>query len=262
MLFGKTITCIIPAKGSSLRVSGKNLRLCDGVPLVAHAYRLAVQSEIFDDIIVSTESEKVYDAVHEMGYRSIYRRPAELANSSSSVWDAVQHAVQWTIARYPNTYFVSDYVCLLHPTSPCVTVQTVHMVMMCFAASGIDAIATCTKTSPYTFRGGQIPDFSGALSSDTDTPYYSLNNAISAVTWEVARTGKNLWKTNIECVAIPPDEAIDIDTERDLYIAEAILQWRRRNAKVAKSLTRPLHGVRIRNDAGEGRDVGPVPEAD
>ena len=262
MLFGKTITCIIPAKGSSMRVSGKNLRLCDGVPLVAHAYRLAVQSEIFDDIIVSTESEKVYDAVHKMGYSSIYRRPAELANSQSSVWDAVQHAVQWVAGRYRNTYFVSDFVCLLHPTSPCVTIPTVHNVMKCFVASGIDAITTCTKTSPYTFKGGQTPDFSRALSSDMDTPYYSLNNAINAVTWKVALEGTNPWTTNIECAVIPFDEAIDIDTERDIYVAEAILQWRHQNAKVAQSLTRPLHGVRIRNDAGEGRDVGPVPEAD
>jgi CMP-N-acetylneuraminic acid synthetase len=188
----------------------------------------------FDKWILSTESDKVIQVALNYGFKESYRRPVELATEKSSVWDAVRHALESGIV------LKTDIVVLLHPTSPCLRKETVTEFISHFVHvfNTIDALVSVNETGPYVWSQGERVDFSGENSTENCLKKYMLNNALFAFKWETAFKHDNLYESAWAPYVIPPDEAIDIDNETDLQMAEAVLQWRQRyEAKTEKSLT-------------------------
>lgn len=100
---------LIPARGGSKRLPGKNIKLFGGRPLIAWTILEAFGSSWLDRIIVTTDSHEIADVARTYGAEVILR-PAMLAADNSSVYDAIRHAIG----------FLShdDGIVLLQPTSP------------------------------------------------------------------------------------------------------------------------------------------------
>lgn len=229
MIHDKTITCFIPAKGNSTRMFQKNIRQCDGLPLVGYPIMLHNTTDIFDDIVVSTDSEMVYEQANKCGYQSVYRRPASLGKETSDVWDAVRHYIGFVVER--DMPCATDYICLLHPTSPCLRPKTLVTGITQMIESGHESLISVNKVSPYHFDSNDAPDFSMTTGSQFEEEHFCLNNAIHVLPWQAAAEGVSIYSTDWIMYPIPSDEGIDIDDEEDLKMAEAILQWRKTNGK-------------------------------
>jgi len=113
MINNKKIIAIIPARGGSKGLPGKNiLELC-GKPLIAWTIKNALHSKYIDEVIVSTEDKEIAKISKEYG-ALVIERPEELARDDSPTIDAIMHVINWFESR--EEYF--DIVILLEPTSP------------------------------------------------------------------------------------------------------------------------------------------------
>lgn len=115
------ILAIIPARGESKRLPGKNIKLLNGKPLVYYPIELAIQAEqkgLIIGHVVSTDDEKIASVAKEAGGNVSFLRPSELASDDSNVVDTAIHAVHWWQDNHDE---MIDSVLLLQPTSPLTT---------------------------------------------------------------------------------------------------------------------------------------------
>ena len=105
---------IIPARGGSKRIPRKNIKLFHGKPLIAYSIEVALQSQLFKRVIVSTDDEEIASIAREYGAETPFVRPKELSDDMSSSGDAVTHAVEYLQKEGEEFAFV----CTLYPTAP------------------------------------------------------------------------------------------------------------------------------------------------
>ncbi|QJR81827.1 pseudaminic acid cytidylyltransferase [Alteromonas pelagimontana] len=105
---------VIPARGGSKRIPGKNIRDFAGKPLIAYSLAAAKKSELFDEIIVTTDSQEIADIAQSFGASYIIKRPESLSNDLVGTFPVVQHA----ISHYQSHVRAVDYVCCIYATAP------------------------------------------------------------------------------------------------------------------------------------------------
>lgn len=105
---------IIPARGGSKRIPRKNIRLFDGEPLIAYSIRAALDSSLFDKVVVSTDDEEIAAVARSFGADIPFVRPKELADDFTGTSDVVNHALEWLKTR-GESY---KYVCTIYATAP------------------------------------------------------------------------------------------------------------------------------------------------
>lgn len=185
---------LIPARGGSKRLPGKNLKELAGIPLVAHAIRRAQGAARIlggeHRVVVSTDSQEIAEVSRQWG-AEVLMRPAELAEDDApSIW-TLMHAQKVT---------GEEYAALLQPTSPLCTAEDV-------AEAVVQWRAAYTGGDPawgaYTTGDGERPNGAAYL--------YGKPNGIG-----YARV----------VVDMPASRSIDIDTEDDWHMAEALLAAR------------------------------------
>lgn len=115
MIDGKSILALIPARGGSKGLPGKNIRPLCGKPLIAWSIAKAKCSKYLDTVVVTTDSAKIAEISKAAGAHVPFLRPAELATDRSSTYDAIRHALTFLEEKEGRTF---DYVVLLEPTSP------------------------------------------------------------------------------------------------------------------------------------------------
>ena len=108
----KTI-CIIPARGGSKRIPKKNIKDFFGKPLIAYSIEVAKKSELFDDIIVSTDDKKIADIAKKYG-ASVQMRPDELSDDFTGTSDVVRYVLD-TLEKDGQKY---DFACTIYATAP------------------------------------------------------------------------------------------------------------------------------------------------
>lgn len=115
MFNGKRIVGIIPARGGSKGLSGKNIKMLCGKPLIAWTIEAGLNSKYLDEVMVTTDSEEIADVSRKFGAAVPFLRPQELALDHSTTFEAVQHAIDF---YRTNRRTIFDYIVLLEPTSP------------------------------------------------------------------------------------------------------------------------------------------------
>ncbi len=105
---------IIPARGGSKRIPKKNIKLFYGKPIISYSISMAIKAQIFDKIIVSTDSEEIARVAKSYGAEVPFLRPEELSDDFSTTTDVINHAVQWL----KDNGHICEYVCTIYPTAP------------------------------------------------------------------------------------------------------------------------------------------------
>ncbi len=105
---------IIPARGGSKRIPRKNIKMFHGKPLIAYSIQAAMESNLFDKIIVTTDDEEIADIAKEYGATVPFIRPKELSDDFTGTTDVINHALQW-LSDHGEKY---DYVCTIYATAP------------------------------------------------------------------------------------------------------------------------------------------------
>ncbi|MDL5595520.1 pseudaminic acid cytidylyltransferase [Bacillus subtilis] len=101
---------IIPARGGSKRIPRKNLKPFDGVPMIARSIRTALDSGLFDQVVVSTDDEEIAELAQAHGAQVPFLRPADLADDFTGTAAVIVHALQ----QLPHF----DYACCVYATAP------------------------------------------------------------------------------------------------------------------------------------------------
>lgn len=105
---------VIPARGGSKRIPGKNIKTFCGQPIIAYSIQAALNSGVIDHVIVSTDDEEVANVARVYGAETPFKRPAELADDMTPTVPVVRHALGWvTSNRGP-----VDKVCCIYATAP------------------------------------------------------------------------------------------------------------------------------------------------
>ena len=106
--------CIIPARGGSKRIPGKNVRVFAGRPLIAHSIMTARDSGLFDRVIVSTDKEEVADVARDWGAEVPFLRPGYLADDFVGTNPVVRHTLEWLQEQAA----CPPLACCLYATAP------------------------------------------------------------------------------------------------------------------------------------------------
>lgn len=109
MFKNKTFLAVIPARGGSKRLPGKNLMDLNGKPLISWTIEACLKSEFIDQVCVTSDSSEILNIAESYNINSI-KRPKELSNDSSSSYEAIEHALEFSDNH--------DYIFLAQPTSP------------------------------------------------------------------------------------------------------------------------------------------------
>jgi N-acylneuraminate cytidylyltransferase len=110
---------IIPARGGSKRIPRKNLKLFDGVPMIARSIQTAMDSGLFSQVVVSTDDQAIAELARSLGAQVPFMRPAALADDFTGTAAVIVHALQ--ALREQGQQF--DYACCIYATAPLLQVR-------------------------------------------------------------------------------------------------------------------------------------------
>jgi pseudaminic acid cytidylyltransferase len=109
--------CIIPARGGSKRIPRKNIKNFCGQPMISYSIMSAIESKIFDHVIVSTDDDEIAKTSLKYGASVPFFRPKKLSDDYSTTTDVIEHALSWVLENIGKV----DLVCALYATAPFTT---------------------------------------------------------------------------------------------------------------------------------------------
>ncbi len=233
----KNILAIIPARGGSKGMPGKNIREFAGKPLIAHSIATALNCSLISRTIVSTDDDEIAEVAKTHGAQVI-RRPDELAADTSLVIDAIRHAVRTVEDGGEDV----DIVLLLEPTSPFRRAEDLEKCIQILLENKADSVATFTDSHVSPNRLWRVSDdvvepyIEGAvpwLPRQKQPKAYELTGQIYALSKKILYENEESISQlmgRISAVITPRETALDIDTELDFMIAEKVMEhFQRKN---------------------------------
>jgi CMP-N,N'-diacetyllegionaminic acid synthase len=221
---------IVPARGGSKGVPGKNVRIVAGKPLIAWTLETALQANLFQRVIVSTDSPEVAAVARVHRGEVPFMRPPELALDDTPGIDPVLHTVRWLEEHERCS---PEFVMLLQPTSPLRTSEDMCRAMELAAEKRAHAVVSVTLADahPYWMKRvddeGRLADFMELQPFATrrqDLPLvYALNGAIYLIRRQVLLEQETLFPRDTRALIMPSERSLDVDTAWDLYLADLIL---------------------------------------
>lgn len=234
----KPVLGVTLARGGSKGVPGKHLKLLSGRPLIDYTLDIVKDIKEIDYYLVSTDSEEIRSYVLGRGVSAPFLRPENLSTDSASSAAALQHAVNF-IEKDLKTEF--SYVIELMATNPLKDAQDVSACINQLATSNFDAVIAVNEIFDHhparvkRITNGVLVDFCvpeipESRRQDLEPKAYVRSGAIYALTREMLMH-KGLRYGTDKCYAyvLPPDRAVNIDSEQDFIYAEYLLN-RRYNA--------------------------------
>ncbi|MCQ2519077.1 MAG: acylneuraminate cytidylyltransferase family protein [Lachnospiraceae bacterium] len=217
------ILAMIPARMGSRRIPKKNIRYMLDKPLIQYPIDLAIESEMFDEIWVNTESEELGNACIKMGAK-FHKRPAELSGDKATNRDFVY--------EFFKTHDC-DYIVMINPTSPTLRLDTLKQFVEYLQNNEFDTIMSVNSIKAEGFYLGEKLNFDGKDKIPSEN-LYPLDYIVWAMTAWKRETFIKLQESgecpvfggNMATFSIPKDEAPDLDNEEDWAIAEAVLKAR------------------------------------
>ena len=220
---------IIPARGGSKRLPGKNIKLLAGKPLIAWAIDAAIKSDLFDEIMVNTDSDEIAKVAENFGANIPFIRPDELASDTANSLDVIKHTLDWYQKQGRN--FTN--VILLQPTSPLRTATDISKAYELFynnAAASVLSVCEvdhptnwCNNLDESLSMKGFIKPSTGETRSQDFEKEYRLNGAIYI--WNVdafMASSKSIIEPSFASI-MPRERSTDIDEEIDFIVASAMI---------------------------------------
>ena len=224
------ILTIIPARGGSKGVPGKNIKLLNGKPLLAYTSEIALQSKHLTEVIVSTENEQIIEVAKSLGIKVPFIRPMALAQDNTPTIDAIIHALHW----YENKNIFFDAVCLLQITSPFRTLEFLDKAIEKFIESDCDSLVSVQRV-PHEYNPHWVfePDENGMLqiaTGETDIikrrqelpQAFFRDGAIYLTKIESIKNG-TFYGEKLGYIESNPNLYVNIDTMEDWLQAEQIV---------------------------------------
>jgi len=223
----KTVIAIIPARGGSKGLPGKNTMEVNGKPLLAWTIDHANGSKYIDRVILSSEDDEIIKIAKKHGCDVPFVRPTALASDTAGTMGVVFHALQTLPEKY-------DYVVLLQVTSP---LRTSHDIDFCIEQCEKNNVPACvsvmeTDKSPFWMYRLDNNNLMDPIISGTKLPkrrqdvstIYSINGAVYVAKTNWLAKQEHFITAETTAYVMPKLRSIDIDTELDLMVLQSIVE--------------------------------------
>ena len=215
---------VVPARGGSKGVPGKNIRILNGKPLIQYTLEAALEIVPRNQIIVSTDSLEIKNVVEKLGFEVPFLRPIELATDTAGTYEVLLHALDY----YGKCKQEADEVVLLQPTSPFRTAEHIREALNLYTPN-LDMVVSVKETASnpyYVLReeneeGFLVKSKEGQFTRRQDCPkVWELNGAIYIINKNsLLQKPLNKFQKVIKYV-MDDVSSHDIDSEWDWKLAE------------------------------------------
>jgi len=224
---------VIPARGGSRAIPGKNIVPVAGKPMLLYTIQAALESGVSTNVVVSTDSGPIAELALSAGAQVI-ERPAELATDTASTEGALLHALDQMSERGDH----AEFLLTLQPTSPLRKASTIVAFVRRYAEirDRYDAMLSLTEDRSFKWlmdeEGGVVPLLAEApRRREARTPLYTEDSALYITQVEALRRTGFILGHSAAGYVMNPLETIDVNELTDLELVEAIVEAKRRRAR-------------------------------
>jgi pseudaminic acid cytidylyltransferase len=218
---------IIPARGGSKRIKKKNIKTFHGLPMIAWPIQAAIDSKIFDKIIVSTDDEEIANIAKIYGVEIPFIRPEEISDDYTITSTVIKHALDNIGLNKEDI----ESVCCIYATSPFITSKDIQAGLVKLESGNWDYVFSATEYSSSIFRAFKILENDGIemfdsknfLKRSQDLP--EAYHDAAQFYWAPASSWteeKAIFTPKSSPILLPHWRVQDIDTENDWINAELL----------------------------------------
>ena len=220
--------CVIPARGGSKRIPGKNIRDFCGKPIIAWSIEAAQKADCFERIVVSTDDEAIATIARKWGAEVPFMRPPELSDDMTGTTPVVAHAIA-KVEQQDGPY---DAACCIYATAPFIRQQDLLTGRKRIESGSLFAFPVTDFPAPI-FRSFRVlpdggvemffPEHFTSRSQDLETAYHDAGQFYWGAT-DAWKAGQPLFGPHSAAMTVPRRIVQDIDTEEDWFIAERMFR--------------------------------------
>lgn len=223
---------IITARGGSKRIPKKNIKEFCGKPVIAYSIEAAILSGIFDEIMVSTDSEEIADVARTYGAKVPFMRSEKTASDFATTRDVLMEV----LSEYEKREKLFDDMTCLYPTAPFVTAQKLRDAIKLLKETNSSLLIPVVRfpyppQRAYVIREGRLSlkweEYRYTRSQDLETFYHEAGQFYCYNVKDYLEARGEI-KDNIIPFILPESEVQDIDTEEDWKMAELKFHMMRR----------------------------------
>ena len=222
---------IIPARGGSKRIPRKNIKPFHGKPIIAYSIEVALQSDLFERVIVSTDDEEIAAVAEVYGAEAPFVRPQSLSDDFTGTHAVVNHAIEFI----NNQGCALDYACCIYATAPLLQVRYLQQAYAQLINDGRSLVFSAAQFPSSIQRAFSISEGEGEnlipfnkqaytkRSQDLTEFYHDAGQFY----WGVPKAfteNYNVYCEHSDICLLPRYEVCDIDSQEDWLIAEKIYE--------------------------------------
>jgi len=221
---------IIPARGRSKGLPGKNIRLLNGIPLICYSIKSALQAKSISKVIVSTDDDEIAKIAEECGAEVPFIRPKNLAEDNSMVMDAYIYTIDQLESQSKEK--IESFVALL-PTAPFRLSRDIDNAVEIFKNNNADSVVSITnahvpidwyrRIDKNNLLFDYLPQFDAISNRQELDQAYIPNGAIYIFHTEKLRETRQYYMSRTYPYIMPRSRSIDIDTLEDFQYAEFLI---------------------------------------
>ncbi|RXJ82215.1 cytidylyltransferase domain-containing protein [Arcobacter sp. F2176] len=225
---------LIPARGESKRLPGKNIKKLNGKPLIAYSIETCLASRNISRVIVSTDDENIARVAKEYGAEVPFIRPKYLAKDKVGDREVMLHLTDWL---KKNENYTFDNLIYIRPTTPFKSTQMIEEALKQIEDKKYSAIRSVTKSEgvfhPYWMykqKNGFLNTFVDDLKvekfyqSQLLPECFRLNGVVDITRVNTLKKYQNIYGNAIGYIEIDEERAIDIDTEFEFMLCEFMIE--------------------------------------
>lgn len=224
MSISKNNLCIIPARGGSKRIPRKNIKNFLGKPILAYSIEAALKSDLFQEVMVSTEDEEIAEIAKQFGAKIPFFRSEAASDDFATTLDVIREVVE----SYNALGKQFEHICCIYPTAPFVSDKKIMDAFRVLIEQDFDSVLPVMKYSFPIQRSFEMEvsskiryrfeEFKNARSQDLTTVYHDAGQFY----WmkDVVLNSDSIITCNSGSIEINELEGQDIDSEVDWKLAE------------------------------------------
>lgn len=220
---------VIPARGGSKRIPGKNIKSFCGKPMIAYSIQAALDSGLFDKVLVSTDSEQIAQVAEQHGAEVPFMRPASLSDDVTGTTPVVCHAIDYCKQHF----FTPEFSCCIYATAPFLSAEALRSgfeqlqadVRLAFTFSATSFAFPIQRAIRLKNPGVEPinPENMAKRSQDLEEAYHDAGQFYWA-RGDAFHSDKGMFSAHSGAVFLPRHQVQDIDTPEDWQRAELMYQ--------------------------------------
>jgi len=216
--------CIIPARGGSKRIPRKNIKDFLGKPIIAYSIEAALESKLFDEVMVSTDDSEIKEIAIQYGAKVPFMRSKENANDFATTYDVIEEVIQ----EYKNKNIIFDNLCCIYPCAPFVNLAILNDAYIKLTESKYDTVIPLVAFGFPIQRSFKInnnkivyfyPEYEKTRSQDLEKAYHDAGQFYWMHIDNMLKS-KSIMNKNTGFVELNELQVQDIDNEMDWKLAE------------------------------------------